>query len=134
MNLLDNPQLFDLSIRGNGDTGSASSVWLQTFNYQYPDCKTIRYSNKQFSNQDFYFIKHLWSCSWDDTETPQNIKNSVIMDFIRNDPRNTHDGKYFCEIYDNKFFHYRAGTNWMNQNKELHFSNLQKLLNVKNQY
>ena len=55
------------------------------------------------------------------------------MEFIKNDPRNT-NGKYFCEIYDNKIFHYRAGTNWMNQNKEIHSKNLQKLLNIKNQY
>ena len=30
------------------------------------------------------------------------------------------DGKYFCEIYDNCFFHYRAGGNWMEHGFKLH--------------
>ena len=67
-----------------------------------------------------YFIKHLWSCSWDITELPTNlIENIPIIDFIKNDLRNNNN-KFFCEIYDNVFLHYRAGGNWKNEGLDLH--------------
>jgi hypothetical protein len=33
------------------------------------------------------------------------------LDYIRHDDRNI-DGKYFTELYDDTFFHFRAGSNW----------------------
>ena len=30
------------------------------------------------------------------------------------------DGKFFCEIYDNVFLHYRAGGNWMGEGMDIH--------------
>ena len=29
-------------------------------------------------------------------------------------------GKFFCEIYDNVFLHYRAGGNWRNEGINIH--------------
>jgi hypothetical protein len=63
MNTVKNMELFDLSIIKGGDTGSASSIWLSSFQYIYPSTNLIRHSDTQYANKDFYFIKHLWSCS-----------------------------------------------------------------------
>jgi hypothetical protein len=30
------------------------------------------------------------------------------------------NGKFFCEIYDEVFLHYRAGGNWRNEGIDLH--------------
>ena len=38
---------------------------------------------------------------------------------MKNDTRNTNN-KLFCEIYDNKFLHYRAGGNWRKEGMDLH--------------
>jgi hypothetical protein len=48
-----------------------------------------------------------------------NHLNQKIKDFIKTDPRNL-NGKYFCEIYDNLFLHYRAGGNWRNEGIDFH--------------
>lgn len=125
MKKIKNMELFDLSMVSGGDTGSASNKWLKKFNYEYPPIKTIRNSNLQFVNPDFYFIKHLWSCSWNKSEFPLNL-NEKILDFLNFDRRNKNDN-FFCEIYDNKILHYRAGTNWMNEKKDLHNQNILKL-------
>ena len=45
--------------------------------------------------------------------------NSKLIDFLHNDSRNI-DGKFFCEIYDDVFLHYRAGGNWRREGMELH--------------
>lgn len=117
---------FNLHIDG-ADTGSASSKWLQKYDYVYPDCKEIRYSSNKYENDTFFFIKHLWSCSWNIEELPYNLKNNnKLIEFLKNDKRNI-DGKYFAEIYDNSIFHYRGAT-WLNLNDEvLHKENLCKL-------
>ena len=47
-----------------------------------------------------------------ETQIPKNLQgNNKLIHFIKTDPRNQND-KFFCEIYDNKFLHYRAGGNW----------------------
>jgi hypothetical protein len=51
---------------------------------------------------------------------PKKIKNTKLEEFIKQDPRNQ-NGKYFCEIYDDIFLHYRAGGDW--QRKGLNFHN-----------
>jgi len=132
------PNLFYLDVRrapnvdklglggtpGN-DTGSASNIWLKTFNYKYPSSRTIN-SMVQCCNRDFYMMKHLSSLNWGESELPANIDKNII-ELLKADNRNV-NGKYFYEIYDNRILHYRAGTNWMNQNKELHDENISKLV------
>lgn len=121
---------FNLHLIPNNDTGSASYKWLQKYNYLYPECVDIRHSNIQYENDDFYFIKHLWSCSWCDDEFPENLnKKESIIKYIKEDERNE-NGKYFVEIYDNCLFHYRGGT-WLGINNiELHKKLLKKLKNI----
>ena len=78
----------------------------QIINSEIPNTEEIRWSNKRFHTDHIYFIKHLWSCSWDLNEIPGNIeKQEKLVDFIKNDTRNFND-KFFCEIYDDIFFFY----------------------------
>jgi hypothetical protein len=74
-------------------------------------------------NQDpetIYYINHLSSCNWEEKEIPENLKsNDKLIHFLKEDVRNK-EKKFFCEIYDNVFLHYRAGGNWMKQGIKLH--------------
>lgn len=129
LNKLKHIELFKLNIDG-ADTGSASHHWLETFPCSFPKCEEIRHSSHQFTNEYFYFIKHLWSCSWNENEIPENLKkNETLLAFLKNDFRNQ-SGRFFCEIYDQCLFHYRAGSNWMGQPKETHKQQLHKLFSV----
>jgi hypothetical protein len=106
------------------DVGGMMQEWLQKQmkDKPIPNTDEIRWKNELFHTNNIYFIKHLWSCSWDITELPTNlIESSPIIDFIKNDPRNSNN-KFFCEIYDNVFLHYRAGGNWMNEGMDLHYN------------
>jgi hypothetical protein len=114
-----------------GDTGSASSIWLKSFNYKFPPSKTIN-SMVQCCNRDFYMMKCLYSLKWDKTKLPDNVDKNII-DLLAHDNRNK-NGKYFYEIYDNRILHYRGGTNWMNLNKELHSQNISLLVEYVTNY
>ena len=80
---------FNLHLIPGADTGSASYKWLLKYNYLYPNTRDIRHSNSQYENDDFYFIKHLWSCSWSEDEFPENLKTKEnIIKYIKEDERN----------------------------------------------
>lgn len=113
-NIIQCEDILDFGIAPGGDSGSKNSVWLKQFPYNYPDAEQIRYGDKQLKNEKFYFIKHLWSCTWDESEFPDNLDKS-LLDFLKHDPRNIKD-TFFCEIYDNKFLHLRGQSNWMREN------------------
>jgi hypothetical protein len=88
---------------------------------------------KQMSNTDMsnkiYFIKNLCSCDWDINQLPANFKNNNnLISFLQNDIRNVND-KFFCEIYDDVFLHYRAGGNWRKEGLGLHYKLSQFLKN-----
>ena len=105
----------------NADVGGMTFQWLKKKCEQLPDTFDIRNSKpNQFNRDSIYFIKHFWSLTWNDSEMPPVFKGSRLDQFIRDDPRNA-DGRYFCEIYDNTFLHYRAGGDW--QRKGLGFHN-----------
>ena len=131
INMIEHEEILDFGIEKGGDSGSKNSVWLKKFPYNYPDGKEIRYSNKQLTNDKFYFIKHLWSCTWNESEFPENL-DRCLLDFLKKDPRNQKD-TFFCEIYDNKFLHLRGQCNWMREhihkNRNL-IDNLQKYINI----
>ena len=103
------------NIRIFTDTGGRNKHWIKRNVKNIPSTDQLRYDsdkNKKFIENNIYFIRHLWSCSWNMDEMPDKIKdNKNLMEFIVNDPRNK-NGKFFCEIYDNKFLHYRAGGDW----------------------
>ena len=114
------------------DVGGMMQKWLakQMVNTPIPNTDEIRWIDKEFHTNDIYFIKHLWSCSWDISELPINLQdNTKLIDFLKNDVRNVND-KFFCEIYDNVFLHYRAGGNWRKEGLVLHKLLSQKLKNA----
>ena len=124
MTKMKNLDLLNWSCCPGCDTGGMTQEWLQKQmkDKPIPNTDEIRWKNELFHTNNIYFIKHLWSCSWDITELPTNIiESSPIIDFIKNDPRNSNN-KFFCEIYDNVFLHYRAGGNWMNEGMDLHYN------------
>jgi hypothetical protein len=113
------------------DVGGMMQEWLkkQTGNNPIPNTNEIRWTDKIFQINDIYFIKHLWSTSWDINELPKNLQhNEKLIEFLNNDTRNTND-KFFCEIYEDVFLHYRAGGNWRREGLELHKNLSQKLKN-----
>jgi hypothetical protein len=83
------------------------------------DCDTGGMMKEWLEHQDnLYYIQHLWSCCWDKTNLTKELSPTLI-EFLEKDPRNK-DSKYFCELYDDIFFHYRAGGNWRKEGLEFH--------------
>lgn len=114
------------------DVGGMMQTWLrkQVLIATLPSTKKIRYSNNNYRLNNIYFIKHLWSCTWDKTELPDDLKsNTKLLEFLENDPRNENN-KYFCEIYDDCFLHYRAGGNWRGEGLHIHKSLTNNLKNA----
>jgi hypothetical protein len=122
INKMKNFELLNWNCCKDCDVGGMMQEWLkkQLGNTTAPNTDEIRWTNKLFHTNDIYFIKHLWSCTWYINELPQNLQdNKELIDFLKNDVRNQ-NGKFFCEIYDNVFLHYRAGGNWRNEGLTLH--------------
>lgn len=84
------------------DTGAMSHKWLALQNH----------------NQIF-FIKHLYSLGWGREDISNANYKKELVDFLESDLRNMND-KYWCEIYDECFLHYRAGSNWNGEGKDVH--------------
>jgi hypothetical protein len=111
------------------DVGGMTYKWLNKKCENLPNVVNIRNSEKNIFNKDgIYFIKHLWSLTWNDSEMPEKLKNTKLEEFIKKDPRNQ-NGKYFCEIYDDIFLHYRAGGDWQRKGLNFHNELTQKLKN-----
>jgi hypothetical protein len=129
MTKMNNIDLLNFNCCKFCDVGGMMQEWLkiQMGNTPIPNTNEIRWSNKKFHTNDIYFIKHLWSGSWDISELPKNLQlNTKLVYFLQNDIRNE-NGKFFCEIYDDVFLHYRAGGNWRNEGLTLH-NNLSQML------
>jgi len=123
---MNNPELINWDQLLNSDVGGLSNTWLLLQNIVLPDTIKLRTMDKTAlntlnQNNKIYFIRHLWSLTWNDIEMPDKLKNSKIANFIRNDPRNK-DGRYYCEIYDDVFLHYRGGGDWSRKGLEFHIA------------
>ena len=100
------------------DTGGRMSTWLKAL------IPTLHLLNELSINQHkcdkVHFMKYLKSGEWNMNDMPTNLKaNERLARFLQNDIRNI-NGQFFCELYDDKFFHYRAGGNWEKRNFKLH--------------
>ena len=119
-NKMKNLPLLNWNCCQSCDVGGMMQQWLKVQTKNIPNADEIRFTNNTFHKDDIYYIKHLWSCTWDESEIPENLKtNNKLLEFLKTDPRN-HNGKFYCEIYDNKFLHYRAGGNWEKRNMLTH--------------
>lgn len=87
------------------DTGGKMSKWLELYESNCPE--------------NIYFIKHLPSCTWQETDVPKELLTDKLIKFLKNDMRNR-SGKFWCELYDSNILHYRAGSNWNNEGKNIH--------------
>lgn len=133
MNKIKNQELLNWNLFYNCDTGGMMNQWLlkQLENGVFPTVEDLRWNkNNNYNNSDIYFIKHLWSLTWDISELPEKFKNNKeLVSFLENDLRNENN-KFFCEIYDNTFFHYRAGGNWRKEGLDIHNYLSKKLYKV----
>lgn len=114
----------------NTDNGGASYIWLKSLlieNEIFPNVENLKLNNYN-NNNNIYYIRHLWSLDWNEDDINENENNNIkkLIKFLKEDMRNK-DGKFFSEIYDNKFFHYRAGCNWFGEGIEFHKKNSEKL-------
>jgi hypothetical protein len=107
------------------DTGGKMTKWLKTLvpTLHLLQDLSINHNHNHYENIEnnkVHFMKYLKSGEWDIADLPPNLKaNERLVRFLKNDIRNI-DGNFFCELYDNKFFHYRAGGNWEKRNFNLH--------------
>jgi hypothetical protein len=114
------------------DSGGMMQQWLelQMQGKEIPKIDAIRCMNKTYHTDTVYFIKSLWSGSWNLSELPENLKgNEALVGFLIEDIRNENDN-FFCEIYDNVFLHYRSGGNWRGEGMYLHTELTEKLKTV----
>lgn len=114
-NKITNTELMNWNCMPGFDTGGMMIKWLKE-----QDTNTI------------YKIKNLPSLEWDKTMIPEFLLQNTteynnIRQFIETDPRNSTNGKFFCEIYDNTYLHYRAGSNWKNEGIQFHVNLTNKL-------
>jgi hypothetical protein len=71
-----------------------------------------------FANSMKYFgfpftsSKHLPSGCWNSSHLDPMDLDVAFKDFIHSDDRNDYSGQFYSELYDDVFFHYRAGSNW----------------------
>jgi hypothetical protein len=132
MTKMKNIEFLNFNCCKDCDVGGMMQEWLkkQMGNIPIPNTDHIRWIDKDFHTNNIYFIKHLWSCSWDISELPTNLQSNIkLIDFLKNDVRNVNN-KFFCEIYDNLFLHYRCGGNWRREGFDLHKLLSQKLKNT----
>jgi len=83
----------------NTDTGGQTSYFLNALmRFDYP----------------VSYAKHFPSGHWDDSDLENLRLSEPLKKFIQSDTRNSSSGRFYTELYDRVFFHYRAGGNWMN--------------------
>ena len=127
-NKIKNINLLDWSTGHGGDTGAAMCDWFNLQNARggaVPNTeRDLRWGSKvkTFHNEmsSIYYIRHLWSCSWNENELSANYCTQTdLIKFLKEDLRNV-KGNFYCEIYDEVFLHYRAGSNWNKEGMSLH--------------
>ena len=91
------------------DVGGAMTYWL----------------DEKPGDASIYIIDHLISLQWDEHSFPKTLSSSLLR-FLQDDPKNN-EGKFYCELYDERFLHYRAGGNWDRLPKSVHLRRTDQL-------
>lgn len=73
-----------------------------------------------------YAIQHRASGTWDAHDFPRDLPVEWLF-YLQSDSRNSGDGKFFSELYDDRFLHFRAGGNWEQRSSGAYISNVQRL-------
>ena len=132
---IKNKNLLNWDLAHGCDTGGMMRTWLlyQNDSSIFPSTLNLRNSKNihEYNTENIYFIKHLWASTWDIEELPKNIKNNIkLINLLKSDTRNKNN-KISCELYDEKFLHYRGGSNW-DSNVDIEFiNNLINIFNLK---
>lgn len=114
---IKNTELLNWNGAPNMDTGGMMKLWLEK---QY-DIGNIQ------NNNNIYCITHLPGGNWDKSKLPEKyLNNTKLIDFLSNDVRNK-NGKYDCELFDNGFLHYKGGSNWGRDGKNIHDTMTERL-------
>lgn len=124
---IKNVDLLDWREGRGGDVGGEMCDWfnLQNAGGVVPNAEhDLRWGSKEktFHNEaaSIYYIRHLWSCSWNENELPAKYRvQPELIKFLKEDVRNV-KGNFYCEIYDEVFLHYRAGSNWNEEGMDMH--------------
>jgi hypothetical protein len=87
----------------------------------------LKESREKATNKIFD-IQHRWSGHWSFDDFPPHL-DSRWLSFLMTDTRNV-DGKFFSELYDGKFLHYRAGGNWEKRSPEEYRTSVENLKNT----
>lgn len=111
---LKNIDLLNWDCTWNCDVGGKMQQWLRNM------VTGVEIAHGMPHTNEIYFIKWLCSCDWNLSTAPENVKNNeALVTFLQNDVRNE-NGKFFSELYDGAFLHYRAGGNWRKEGMETH--------------
>jgi len=119
---------------GITDCGGLSEEWLKRQikeGERFPSMYEIR-CNKfdNYNTENVYFIKTLRGHCWTENELPDNLKKKKeLMRLLKEDKRN-YGELIFCELYDDIFFHYHAGSNWRGEGLEYHIEQSRRLKEV----
>lgn len=134
MDKIYNKSLLNWSLANYTDTGGMMYRWLiNQNNYKpFPSCIDIRNTNniEKYHTDTIYYIKHLWSSTWDISELPDKLKHKKdLVNLLISDNRNKNN-KITCELYDDVFLHYRGGTGWSENVDDNIILELHKILNL----
>lgn len=97
----DDINLLDWGMLNFTDTGGKTNEWLEkqilNDNIYVPTDLELRYNKEiNYNKKSLYYIKHLWSLTWNETELPENLKDKTdLINFLINDTRNK-DNKFHC--------------------------------------
>jgi hypothetical protein len=108
LNKINDTNLMNWHCTLTTDTGGMMYKWLKNRICEIDEYRGVK------------IIKCLKSLEWTIEDTPSSLlKNARLTEFLEKDPRNNNN-HFYCEIYDNKFLHYRGGGNWEKRNFKDH--------------
>jgi len=93
------------------DTGGKMEEWLKFY--------------ETYNKNKLYYIDYFSSNKWNQDSI--HLSESFLK-FLKKDKRNE-KGMFYSEIYENVFFHYRAGGNWKLDGMEYHLERANELKN-----
>jgi hypothetical protein len=112
------------------DTGGMMYKWLHTKVSEFPNTNELKTNGtKTLTNNRVRFLTYFPKLGWNMNSIPKNIRNKKLIDFLIGDSRNS-NGNFYCELYDNKFLHYRAGGNWEKKDLKSHLKLATQLKNA----
>ena len=111
MNKISNINLMNWDLQNGTDVGGKMDEWI----------------SKQ---KDIYQFSTLCSHCWNINNAPEYIKKNIKLSvFLEIEPRSVKN-KFFCELFDEKFLHYRCGGNRLKQGNGFHKALSKQLMRI----